>query len=207
MPSAMDEKIIMEHIIRPASIAAPFKTYDEEIKAIQLVQQSILKLAPLNEGIPLGRPREPATLIEAGKGLCYDRSRVIEKSLRLLGFAARHISIYSTTDVSALEALITPGTSSHAVTEVLTSRGWLVVDSNSPWLSLTSEGVPVSMSVIKNSVGAAIPISWQQEPPSDIYKKPFVYVCGLYSRHGRFYPPFDAFPDVNYSEMLSCARG
>lgn len=78
VPSAMDEKIIMEHIIRPASIAAPFKTYDEEIKAIQLVQQSILKLAPLNEGIPLGRPREPATLIEAGKGLCYDRSRVIE---------------------------------------------------------------------------------------------------------------------------------
>jgi hypothetical protein len=34
----------------------------------------------------------------------------------------------------------------------------------------------------------------------EIYGAPFTYVYGL-SRHGRFYPPYNAVPDVNWGEL------
>jgi hypothetical protein len=30
---------------------------------------------------------------------------------------------------------------------------------------------------------------------------PFTWIYSLYSRHGRFYPPYDPVPDVNWAEL------
>ena len=35
----------------------------------------------------------------------------------------------------------------------------------------------------------------------EIYSAPFTWVYGFYSRHGRFYPPYNAVPDVNWGEL------
>lgn len=176
------------------------RRYDQELDFILRVQKAVLETAPGQDGIPFDAPREPKHLYLAKSGLCYDRSRAIEKILRASGFETRHIMLLSTKQTgSALKSLITPGVATHAVTEVLTSNGWLVVDSNHFWISLDKQGSPVSIEQLR----AARPgtITWKNPVPTNIYEEPFIFVYGLYSRHGRFYPPYDALPDVNYGEL------
>ena len=35
----------------------------------------------------------------------------------------------------------------------------------------------------------------------EIYRAPYTWLYGVYSRHGRFFPPYNAIPDVNWPEM------
>jgi transglutaminase-like putative cysteine protease len=176
--------------------------YGDEIRFLIHVQQVVQRISATSEGLPLGTPREPRDLYLARKGLCYDRSRVIEKILRSVGLRTRHISIYSTKNASsAFAALSTEQTASHAVSEVLTTKGWVVVDSNEPWLSIDGNGNPVSIGQIQTDVSDKR-IVWSNPVFPDIYKNPFIYIYGLYSRHGNFYPPFNSVPDVNYKELL-----
>ena len=181
-------------------------TYRDELHFIIAVQRSVLNIAPRNDGLPLSQKREPKELYTAKTGLCFDRSRVIEKIFRYSGFKTRHVSIYSKekTD-SAIKSLITPGVSSHAVTEVLTKNGWLIVDSIAPWVSTDTNNQPVSIDNIQLSIDNSVHIKWDKEPPTSIYSKPFTFVFGLYSRHGYFYPPYNFVPDINYGEIVQNA--
>ena len=178
-------------------------TYLDELNFIISIQRSVLNIAPGNDSLPYGQKRELKELYEARTGLCFDRSRVIEKLLRYGGFETRHVSIYSTekTD-SVIISLITPGVKSHAVTEVLTKDGWLVVDSNNPWVSMDADQRPISIHAMQLSIKTSAPIKWHKVPPAAIYTKPFIFIYGLYSRHGQFYPPFDFIPDINWGEFV-----
>lgn len=176
-------------------------TFDEQVALILSVQDRVLAAAPIDKGIPQGEPRELPNLIRAGHGLCFDRSRAIETVLRSLGFETRHVSIYSTVDSgSALRSLAKPGTDSHAVTEVKTRRGWMLVDSNTRWAGLTADGAPLAMDAVRANPRRRWS-SLVKAPLPAIYQAPFTWVYGLYSRHGRFYPPYDAVPDVNWAEL------
>lgn len=176
-------------------------SYAEQLDFIRSVQRAVLRIAAGNAGLPPGQKREPKELYEAGTGLCYDRSRVIEKILRYAGFRTRHVSVFSTAETgSAVRALVTPGVGSHAVTEVLTRKGWLVVDPNVAWVATDAGGRAVSMREIQAAVDGAA-IEWSAKPPAEIYLKPFALVYGLYSRHGQFYPPFNFVPDIEYGEF------
>ena len=178
-------------------------TYFDELEFIVSVQRSVLDVAPGNDGIPYGQKREPKDLYLAKSGLCYDRSRVIEKILRYSGFDTRHISIYSTRETgSAISSLITPEVSSHAVTEVLTANGWLVVDSNRPFVSIDKNRQPIPVQKIKLAGEGLAFIEWNREPQADIYREPFTFIYGLYSRHGKFYPPYNFVPDIHYGEFI-----
>ena len=197
-----DEQYIRRYLeagrVPPLS-SAP--AYDEELTYIRAVQSAVLDVAQAQRGISDNHSREPRDVYLARSGLCYDRSRVIEKILRFAGFATRHVFILSTAGFrSGLHAFLTAGTASHAVTEVRTSRGWLVVDSNSPWLALDVAGNPRSIDAFQPGHDGAS-VRWREKPPSDIYERPMVAIYGLYSRHGRFFPPYNRVPDVNYSEL------
>ncbi|MBN2029733.1 hypothetical protein JW824_05755 [bacterium] len=178
-------------------------SYREELDYFISVQQSVLNIAPNNDEIPPGQKREPKDLYEAKTGWSFDKSRVIEKILRYSGFETRHISIYSTEKTgSVIKSLITSEISSHAVTEVLTKKGWLVVDSTAPWISTDTDNQPLSIDHIHACVKHALPIDWNTEPPIEIYLEPFVFIYGLYSRHGKFYPPYNLIPDIHYGEFI-----
>ncbi len=124
-------------------------TYEQQIQLIKSVQYVVLDKAPVGKPIPDNAPREPADLFRNKSGWCYDRSRTFDKVFSWLGFRTRHLFILyskdprSHSELSFWKAVMTPGTESHAVTEVLTSRGWIVVDSNSAWISQASDGSPV----------------------------------------------------------------
>ncbi len=178
--------------------------FENQIAAILATQDAVLKATPLGIGLPQGRTREPKDVLLEGKGLCFDRSRTIEKILSGLGFETRHLAIYTTRDRGRLRALITPGISSHALTEVKTEKGWIAVDSNARWIGLDAVGRVYSVEDIQGRDPFAIawapevrePISWP------LFNEPFTYVIGLYSRHGGFFPPYTPMPDVNYAQLL-----
>lgn len=181
----------------------PPADFDDQVNTILAVQDAVLSIASENEGIPFDKTRELRDLYEARAGLCFDRSRAIEKILTHMGFEARHAAVYSTEETgSALASLLTPKTPSHAVTEVKTQRGWLVVDSNRRWIGLTRGGAALDLAKLQ-AVEAGNQ-AWDprvQEPMNRILRGPFTYVLGLYSRHGRFYPPYTPVPDVDWSQI------
>lgn len=176
------------------------ENFDDQIRAIVAVQDAVLKAAPTEKGIPLGQQRELADLHQLKHGLCYDRSRAIEKILSWLGFEIRHVAVYSTVNRSLLVALLAVQNPSHAVTEVRTQKGWMLVDSNARWIGLDTQRNPVSLSRVRETT------AWAPESSArinSIFKAPFVGIRGLYSRHGRFYPPFNPIPDFNVGQLLS----
>jgi len=177
-------------------------SYTEQLELIKLIQKSVLTVAAPNIGIEKRKTREPKDLYLKKAGLCFDRSRVIEKILRNYGFETRHISIYSTKNTGSIfKSLVTPGINSHALSEVLTTKGWLVVDSNAEWLAIDKNNQPISISEIIRSKEIVIK-KLINDFPSFIYMENFFVIYGLYSRHGMYYPPFNIIPDINYSEFL-----
>lgn len=180
----------------------PLRSLRDEVEAVIAVQDSILTAAPLDKEIPHGQPREIADVLQARQGLCYDRSRAIETALRALGFETRHAAIYSVAETgSAWRSLATPGVESHAVTEVRTRAGWMLVDSNQRWIGLTAEGRPIDLAALRRDQNR----TWSKlvsDAPNPIFSKPFTWAYGLYSRHGRFYAPYNPVPDVSWPELL-----
>ncbi len=178
--------------------------FENQIAALLAVQDAVLKATPLGTGLPHGRTREPKDVLLEGQGLCFDRSRAIEKILTGLGFETRHLAIYTTRDYGRLRALMTPGIRSHALTEVKTGKGWIAVDSNARWIGLDAAARVYSVEDIQGSDPFAFtwapevrePISWP------LFNEPFTYVIGLFSRHGGFFPPYTPVPDVNYAQLL-----
>ena len=200
--SQLDKQYISKYLVEVRSLPGK-PTYEDEVNFIRSVQHAVLSVAPDGEGIPFGQKREPRELYEVKLGSCFDRSRVIEKILRYSGFDARHVFMLSTEQVgSAIKAIMTVGVSSHAVTEVLTKKGWLVVDSNAQWVSTDAEGRPISFQKMQYDIEHSVAIRWGTKPPSFIYAKPVIVIYGLYSRHGYFYPPYNVVPDINYGELL-----
>ncbi|MBG8552700.1 hypothetical protein [Hymenobacter guriensis] len=190
----------------PAKPAADM-SYDEQIQALEATQRAVLQQARVGEGIPHGVPREPKNLYEARQGLCYDRSRVLEKIFMSMGFNTRHIALYADMpDMNKLQELTKAQIPSHATLEVETKKGWMVVDSNNLWLALDKNKDPYSLEKMEATYAANQPITWLQTTPSGyekFYNQPCTYFYGLYSRHGGFYPPYTpGIPDYNLQELL-----
>ena len=178
--------------------------YSDEIEYIKAVQRAVQRLAGKGECSPPGSTREPKDLYIRRRGESYDRSRVIEKMLREAGFQTRHVMLFSTSESgSRLKALIIPGFMSHSITEVLTRRGWLVVDPDDPWISVNRSGEPMLLRAVQSDVDKRL-IAWGGTEVRTMpfwYRQHFTYVFGLYSRHGKFYPPYNFFPDINWLEF------
>ena len=80
-------------------------------------------------------------VIKKNTACCFDRSRITEQALQIYGLKVRHVHLNHTEKRGYFNLLI-PGTPSHAVTEVLTSRGWLGIDSNEPFILVDKDNVP-----------------------------------------------------------------
>jgi hypothetical protein len=184
---------------------AASRPFDEQINIVAAVQDAVLAMTPNDDEIPFNHTREPRDVYELRHGSCFDRSRVIEKALNYAGLRTRHVAVYSTAETkSSLKSLATPQVDSHAVTEVETARGWMVVDSNARWMGLTASGRPFTLAALRSdpSLGTAPQHAAAKARINHIFRSDFTYVIGLFSRHGRFYPPYTPIPDVNWREML-----
>lgn len=176
-------------------------TYAQEIELIRSVQALIIDRVPIGEPIPEYSDREPADLIRQNSGLCYDRSRTFDKVFLWLGFESRHIYILyldhpeTGEAMSFIRALFTKGIDSHAVTEVKTSEGWVMVDSNNKWISLSANGLPINVDHLHEQQA--------QLPGMPAYfNRRYIAIRGLYSRRGQFYRPFIPYPELNWGDFF-----
>ncbi len=195
--TAADKAVFASLGIQKLSEPLPF---DQEIALIRRVQQEVFKRAPLGDGIPEYEAREPADLMRYGQGLCFDRSRTFDKAFSYLGMPSRHVYLLYRENRSFLGALFRYGQSSHAVTEVKTSRGWMFVDSNTEWIALTRNGEPVDADEV-----------WKRYPEFDnaprYLSEAWWAIRGMYSRKGQFYGAGLPFPELNWPDFASWLVG
>ncbi len=80
------------------------------------------------------------------------------------------------------------------MTEVKTSRGWVMVDSLESFVALDKYGQPLMSDHL-----------WEKDLESLPYyfKVRYFAVRGMYSRKGFFYPPRLPFPEFNWPDFLS----
>jgi hypothetical protein len=173
-------------LVKPAN-------YIDQIKQISDAHKRVIEKFPAGEGIPLFEEREPTNLNSYRRGLCYDRARYLDKLLQFKGFETRHVYLLYRTGKGFVASMFSKGHPSHAVTQVLTVRGWLTVDSNSSYLALGEDGNPLSMEQLTD-INPDLPESFRRE---------FWPIIGLYSRSGAHYKPYLPVPEVNLSDFLA----
>jgi hypothetical protein len=178
--------------------ACDCESVEEECRLLQTVQCAVLSASPRSVGIPKGRSREPRDLFELQQGLCYDRSRAIEKILTIMGFRNRHAALFSIENVDYRNLILPQGLPSHHVTEVMTRMGWTVLDSNSSWIGVDERQSCVSLWKLKET----LPSERRVSHADPILATNFIFVYGLYARHGHFYWPYDQMPDINVIQFL-----
>jgi hypothetical protein len=178
--------------------------YEHQVAFILAVQKAVLAASPGGKGLPQDAPREPADLYRGRTGSSHDRSRALEKALALYGLEVRHaLMLPRGPDEGALGALLDSHQAPRAVCEVKTAKGWLLLDSDSPWAALDQDFNPRDLAALQADV-AGKRIAWhpgQSLKVPDFFRKPFTYVYGLYSRNGRLYPPYNCVPDVFWPQM------
>ena len=125
-------------------------SYLKEINCIKKIQQSQLDLIvgkecrDPNKFINLGS----LSVLEQNTACCFDRSRIIEQTLQYYGFKVRHVFLINIS--SNFLEIFKPKTPSHAVTDVFTSKGWLGVDSNEQFITISEDGTPYPYSKVLN---------------------------------------------------------
>lgn len=170
--------------------------FDQQIKTIRQIQKKVIEIAPLDSNpIDDFQSREPKDLERLRNGQCFDRSRSIEKLLTYQGFRVRHVYLLYKNGKNFSSAIFQYGQQSHAVTEVKTKKGWMIVDSNSHWIGLTKAGMVVSASnILKN-------LDELHFVPNHLLN-PFWVLRGVYSRKGQLFPPYLFFPDINWADFI-----
>lgn len=171
-------------------------SFEQQVALIRRVQFETFKRAPLGDGIPDYQAREPADLMAHGQGLCFDRSRTFDKAFSYLGFESRHVYILYKGNSTFWRALFHKGQPSHAVTEVKTSKGWMFVDSNTPWVAITRQGEPVNADEVWQRFG-------EFDNPPPYLADPWWAIRGMYSRKGQLYGAGIVFPELNWVDFLS----
>ena len=172
-------------------------TYEKEIICIKNIQKAQLNLIEgtkcRGKYINLGS----IEVIDENTACCFDRARITEQALQIFGFKVRHVHLNETAKRGYFNLLI-PRSNSHAVTEVLTSKGWLGVDSNQQFILLDKDNFP---NTYEKAISSGL-INYYSE--FSLYKKPSTYVIGLYSRNGSLFEPYLPYiPEINFNDFFS----
>ncbi len=174
--------------------------FEDQLELIASVQKKVIGIiSNENKGIPFGECREPQNLLKYKKGICYDISRLIEKILQMNNFKVRHVFLFVSKHPTLM--LYFRKANSHAVSEVLTKGGWLLVDSTHLFLAIDNEKKVYSAGSLKQKLKSVKNKNLFSNLP-EYYMENFKYIYGLYSKHGMFYPPFVRVPDINWYQLL-----
>ena len=170
-------------------------SYEQEIKCIKTIQESQLNLikgtACRGKYINLGSKE----VINQNTACCFDRSRITEQALQIYGFKVRHVFLIKIT--SNFLELFKPKTPSHAVTDVFTSKGWLGVDSNESFITISEDGTPYPY---RQGIEFGLTKKYSDV---DFYDFPTFHIVGIYSRNGKFFKPYlPFFPEINFGDFV-----
>lgn len=173
--------------------------FAQQLACIRAIQAAHLAAAPelvcVDEyGVT---SHEPPAFLARRRGCCYDRSRFVEKAASFYGLEVRHLAIYHAR--SSFD-LVRGGTPSHSLSEVLTDRGWMVVDSNTTALGLRTDGTPLDAAELSAALRAG-GSGLESTSYREFFGGDYVSLYGVYSRHGGFYPPYVRLPDIDWAQV------
>jgi hypothetical protein len=170
--------------------------FDGEILCLTAIQSAVQAIGT-TECAGMGDIVEPAEFLRRNHGCCTDRARFVEKAARSFGFQTRHLFLIKPARGLSITNMFPLGQSSHATTEVLTSRGWLGVDSNEPFILVTPDGEPMTYRrAIESGTFTEV------MRPKRFFAGDLDILYGLYSRHGMFHGPKLPGPEFVFSELL-----
>lgn len=128
---------------------------------------------------------------------CFDIARLLLKTLSFYGLKVRHIALFEKTKPWPLDYF--SRVSSHAVVEVKTSKGWMLVDTTSPYIALKPDGSVLTLKAIRRALLSGGKFDFDTRA---LFEGKFHLVYGLYSRHGMFFPPFiPLIPDIDWAQF------
>lgn len=196
-----DDKEYLSLIFKQESINADTLSFEEQIQWIHEAVFNLHKDLAVLQPIDYSNSREPQNLYSNGGGFCYDFSRSIEKHLLNNGFETRHVAVYLR-NVGFWGTILSSNVYSHSLTEVKTKNGWMIIDSNIPFYAFDINGNIYSFKDLKTTSSSVL---WKLELENDLkpfYSNNIEFVYGLYSRHGKFYKPYNFIPDYNLRELF-----
>ena len=197
------------------SIHASFKN---EIAFVTALQNNVLQEIAHKE-IPLEYFGDLHFYFTEKKGYCYDRAVLLEKFLKYNGFSFRHLYLYfgEENQTPAFSSLFKKGLASHALLEVKTKKGWMVIGTNANWIGLSDKEEVLDVAQLRKRInqnnlvlrtGATVGTCFWKEKGGH-----FRYLYGVYSRHGQFFShpkggesaslfSIHFLPDYNFSMLL-----
>ena len=125
---SIDNSITLEdkQAIRSLNLESTCKNvvgnYAKEIKCLSDIQSSVQSIGERDCAV-YGDIVEPLDFLRRNYGCCFDRARFIEKASRYFKFKTRHVFLihpYKGLSITNILPLKQP---SHAVSEILTSKG------------------------------------------------------------------------------------
>ena len=190
------EDIQLTKLLNVDNECSNIDSFIKEIKCIKSIQRAQLDLIKgikcrdqFNFFLNLGS----LNVIKENTACCFDRSRITEQSLKYYGFKTRHIFL-----LHNLTNFRYPLNASHATTEVLTTKGWLGVDSNEPFILLSKNAKPITY---EKAISSGLIENFTD---NNFYKDSMFQFVGLYSRKGNFFSPYFLFlPELNYNDFFS----
>jgi len=192
-----EQDIAAIHTVFGDLSCAGLDDFDAQVVCIKALQVNLKARIPNMHCADRGVLIEPSDFIERNYGCCFDRARLLEKTLTYMGYEVRRLALFDATKYKKL-SLIIPGVTSHATLEVLTKKGWMGVDSNELFVlmdihhnPLTYRDIPVS----KNDL-------LEQPSPSAFYQTELIGVYGMYSRHGLSHKPMVLAPEINWGQFF-----
>lgn len=124
-------------------------TFKEQTILILQIQHLILKNSSIRES-NLIRPKNYSKGFLPNEISSTHYSFIFEKAFESVGFPTRHVTLYESMEGMAfLKKFFTNNIKSIEVSEVLTKKGWLIVDSKNNWIGLTKDYYPISMEHLK----------------------------------------------------------
>ena len=176
-------------------------SFNEELSYILTIQEKIRALKIASRGIAIGTKREPENFYKQRIGQCYDLSRTLEKIFAFSGFTVRHTFVLKKQgDFPLWNFLFKKGVPSHALLEVNTLNGWVIVDPSSSWVSVTRDNNSINIHKVKDAQYKKY--NWFRGRPHGVFDNDVFVIYGFYSRHGKFFPPYNFVPDINYLDFL-----
>ena len=171
-------------------------SYEKEVECLLAIQASVQSIGEERCAVA-SDIIEPSEFLRRNYGCCFDRARFIEKASRYFGFETRHVFLIQPYEGLSISNFLPLGQGSHATSEILTSKGWLGVDSNKPFILLTESGAPTTYRNAINNINA-FPLM----APRSFYTEELDVIYGLYSRHGNFHGKNFPGPEYVLSELL-----
>ena len=194
--SLNSDDIEITNLLNVRNQCSNINSYSDEIECINSIQKSQLKLIEdtnCRKGfINLGSKK----VLEGNTACCFDRARITEQALLFYDFKIRHVFLIQTSKLGYFSLLIR-NLPNHAVTEVLTSKGWLGVDSVESFILIDENKRPYSYSegITNNLIS--------KKTDNAFYQKPLIYIIGIYSRNGKFFKPYIPFlPEIEFVDFF-----